>query len=228
MSLVKSHHIPVAEGDYVRISIQDTGPGIEKKHIKKIFDPFFTTKNKGYGLGLATAYSIVKKHGGHITASSETGKGTNILIYLPAAPHKDEAGAADGKNIYAGKGRILFMDDEEFIRNLAESILAHLGYEVDFAREGREAIQKYRRSRENGDPFDLVILDLTVAKGMGGKKCIKELKKIDPEVRAIVSSGYSNDPVMASPRKYGFKAFITKPYNIQSLSAILQRTLSEK
>ena len=128
--------------------------------------------------------------------------------------------------MHMGKGNILFMDDEEFIRDLANSILTHLGYTVTFAKNGEEAIEEYTKANERGEPFDAVILDLTIPEGMGGKVCIKKLKEIDPEVKAIVSSGYSDDPIMTTPEQYGFKAFIAKPYNIQTLSSVLRKTIS--
>lgn len=212
-------------GNYVKVSIQDTGCGIDEKMLNNIFDPFFTTKQKSHGLGLATSYSILRKHGGHITASSAPGKGTTITLYFPALVQEIKERTEDLNVTYMGKGRILFMDDEAFIRDLARSILAHLGYEVVFACEGNEAIREYKKALKEKSLFDAVILDLTVVEGMGGKECIKELKKIDAGVKAIVSSGYSNDPIMSEPEKYGFSAFIPKPYSIQALSAVLQKAI---
>lgn len=220
--------LPLSGGRYVRISISDTGCGIEENILGSIFDPFFTTKKKRNGLGLATSYSIVRKHGGHLTAASTPGQGTTVTLFLPAAADTGRADATETQETYTGRGRILFMDDEAFIRDLAMSILSHLGYELTFAREGNEAIEAYRNALREGAGFDAVILDLTVVEGMGGKECIRELKKIDPHVRAIVSSGYSNDPIMADPMKYGFSALIAKPYNIQALSMVLKKTIEEK
>jgi len=219
-------HLPLPQGSYVKICIADTGHGIDSENINNIFDPFFTTKKQGYGLGLATSYSIVKRHGGYITATSRPGKGSSIIIYLPATREKEIPPAQGAEEMHMGRGHILFMDDEEFIRDLANSILTHLGYTVTFAKNGEEAIEEYTKARDLGEPFDAVILDLTIPEGMGGKICIKKLKEIDPEVKAIVSSGYSDDPIMTTPEQYGFKAFIAKPYNIQTLSSVLRKTIS--
>ncbi|HPD22341.1 MAG TPA: PAS domain S-box protein [Desulfomonilia bacterium] len=227
-TLVEEGTLPLSRGRYVKISISDTGCGIEESIMGSIFDPFFTTKKKRNGLGLATSYSIVRKHGGHIAASSVSGRGTTFTLYLPAAAEEGQGELPGPQETYAGKGRILFMDDEAFIRDLAMSLLSHLGYELTFAREGNEAIEAYKKALREGTGFDAVILDLTVVEGMGGKECIRELKKIDPHVRAIVSSGYSNDPIMADPGKYGFSGLIAKPYNIQSLSAVLKKIIEEK
>lgn len=220
--------LPFSHGSFVKISIQDTGCGIDGSILGNIFDPFFTTKQKGSGLGLATAYSIMTRHGGHIAVSSVPGTGTTVRLYLPAAIEACQELPGERLETYTGRGRILFMDDEAFIRDLAMSILSHLGYEPTLAREGNEAIEEYQRALNEGNPFDAVILDLTVVEGMGGKECIRELKKIDPDVRAIVSSGYSNDPIMSSSRKFGFSAFIAKPYNIQTLSTVLKKIIQEK
>ncbi len=226
ITLDKQTLIPLPEGRYVKVSIADTGMGIEKDKIGNIFDPFYTTKQQGYGLGLATSYSIIKKHGGHITAVSQPGKGTSIIMYLPASPEKHHAGTAETEELSMGQGKILFMDDEEFIRDLAKTILNHLGYEVALARDGQEALQAYTREQTTDKPFDAVILDLTIPNGMGGKECIEKLRQIDPRVKAVVSSGYSNDPIMTDPQKYGFKAFIAKPYKIQTLSRVLKTVIT--
>ena len=220
-------NLPLPAGSYVKICISDTGIGIDNENINNIFDPFFTTKKQSYGLGLATSYSIIKKHGGYITATSQVGKGTSIIVYLPASAKKEIKHVREREEIHMGKGNILFMDDEEFIRDLAKSILTHLGYTVTFAKNGEEAIHKYTKARKKGNPFDVVILDLTIPEGMGGKDCITKLIEIDPGVKAIVSSGYSDDPIMSAPEKFGFKAVITKPYKIQTLSNVLQKIISE-
>lgn len=217
--------LPFLEGNHVRITVKDTGCGMDEAVLTNIFDPFFTTKKKNHGLGLATSYSIIRKHGGHITASSLPGKGTAITVYLPAVIEEKEEPCKETQETFPGKGRILFMDDESFIRDLAGSILSHLGYEVVFAREGNEAIREFEKGIQDGDVFDAVILDLTVVEGMGGKECIKELKRMNPGIKAIVSSGYSNDPIMSEPEKFGFTDFIAKPYNIQALSSVLRNTI---
>ncbi len=218
----------LSEGRYVEITIKDMGIGIQKEHLQKIFDPYFTTKQKGSGLGLAVTYSIVKQHSGHITIESEYGAGTNVHIYLPASEKEIPDKKYAEKRPIIGKGRILFMDDEEIVRNVAGEMLRQLGYEVEFALDGAEAIELYSEAKESERPFDSVIMDLTVPGGMGGREAIKKLVEIDPGVKAIVSSGYSNDPVMANYWDYGFSNVIVKPYNMVEISEILYRVITEQ
>ena len=217
---------PLKGGKYVKISVQDQGIGIPEEHLQKIFDPYFTTKHKGNGLGLALSRSIIKNHGGHIAVESRAGVGTTFFIYLPVSPEKaltrDEL---EGKPVM-GVGNILMMDDEEIVRDLACGILSNIGYKVTAAADGAEAIELYKRARESDRPFDAVIVDLTVPGGMGGREATKQLTEIDPEVKVIVSSGYSNDPVMADFRKHGFSGVIAKPYKIKELSEILYRVVT--
>ncbi len=220
--------LPLPEGNYVEITIEDHGVGISKEHLSKIFDPYFTTKQKGSGLGLSSAYSIVKNHSGYITARSKLGVGTTFHIYLPASekpiPVEKEAVA---ETAVAGKGRILVMDDEEVIRQLLESELTDVGYEVELTVDGAEAIEQYRKAKESGQPFDAVILDLTVPGGLGGKDVIRKLLEIAPDVKAIVSSGYSTDPIMADFKDYGFRGVVAKPYKMEQLEKTLRSLLRE-
>jgi signal transduction histidine kinase/ActR/RegA family two-component response regulator len=215
-------------GDYVKIAIADRGIGIPKEHRSKIFDPYFTTKQKGSGLGLATSYSIIKKHGGEIAVESEIGIGTTLELFLPAS-RKEFQTASDRRSdaLVSGSGSILIMDDEEIVRDAAGRILQTAGYEVALATDGNEAIELYRKARESGKPFDAVILDLTVPGGIGGKDALKILLGIDPAVRAIVSSGYSHDPIMAHYQDYGFRGVIAKPYKIREMSEIVNRVITE-
>ena len=213
------------EGRYVRVSITDQGIGIPPGHLSRIFDPYFTTKQEGRGLGLGTSYSIIKKHGGHIAVESELGVGTTFYVYLPASekpvlPREDEE-----EGYPVGEGRILVMDDEESVRSIAADILTHMGYEVEFAKDGGEAIESYERAKDAGQPFDAVIMDLTVPGGMGGKDAIQKLLKADPEAKVIVSSGYSKDAVMSQYREYGFKSVIAKPYKIQELGRVVRNVI---
>ncbi len=224
---VIEHGIFLQPGRYVRISVQDHGVGIHSGHIDKVFDPYFTTKQKGSGLGLATSYSIIKNHGGLITLESKLGSGTTFFVYLKAAKHQKKAGSRDkqGRRMMKMKGRVLLMDDEEMILRSSSEMLKNLGYEVECAAEGNGAIESYLRAQNAGTPFDVVILDLTIPGGMGGKDAMKKLLAIDPEVKVIVSSGYSNDPIMARFYKYGFKGVIAKPYIMEELGEVVMNVL---
>ncbi len=219
------HHIPLPEGEYVKISIADEGPGIPEKNLLKIFDPFFSTKPEGSGLGLASAYSIIKKHDGYIQAESERGKGAVFTFYLPASLQTVQLDT-EKDEIIPGTGRILVMDDEEEIREVMGEMLSFLGYETHFAKSGEEALQIFREAKKEGPPFDLVVMDLTIPGGMGGKETIKRMLQEDPELRAIVSSGYSNDPVMADYEEYGFKGVIRKPYTINNFSRVIYKAIN--
>jgi len=213
--------LPLKEGKYVKISIEDEGIGISKAHLQKIFDPYFTTKQKGSGLGLAITYSIVRQHGGYIDVESDLGVGTKFSIYLPASSANMAAKERPGKEIIGGEGKVLLMDDEEVVRDVAGEMLKHMGYTVEFAKDGIGAIDLYIKARSSGRPFDVVIMDLTIPGGMGGKEAIKRLREIDPSVKAVVSSGYSNDPIMADFRSYGFSGIVAKPYKIEELGRVL-------
>lgn len=218
--------LPLKDGRYVRISVRDNGTGISKDHLEKIFDPYFTTRQGGTGLGLAIVYSIIKRHDGHITVRSERGAGTVFDIHIPASDKVRDAEEEKAEEIFRGRGRILVMDDEEAVRLVAAEMLKSVGYESEVAADGNQAIESYRRAMESHNPFSAVIIDLTVPGGMGGKETIKRLREIDPEVRAIVSSGYSDDEVLANFGKYGFKSIVTKPYNVGQLSKVLHQVIS--
>jgi CheY-like chemotaxis protein/anti-sigma regulatory factor (Ser/Thr protein kinase) len=214
------------DGRYVMISIKDHGVGIPEENLEKIFDPYFTTKERGSGLGLATTYSIIKKNGGHITVESEVGVETTFHIYLPASKKRPIKKEKRGKRADIIKGKILVMDDEEMVRLVARTMLKRIGYEVESANDGAEAIELYKKAKELGQPFDAVIMDLTVPGGMGGKEAIKKILDVDPEVKAIVSSGYFNDPVMADFKRYGFCGVVAKPYTIRELSEVLSALMN--
>jgi PAS domain S-box-containing protein len=212
----------VKAGPYVRVSIADEGVGITPQAMPKIFDPYFSTKPTGTGLGLATSRSIVKNHGGYIAVDSEIGRGTIIHICLPAtlAERRIEP-PRSGRIPIAGGGRLLVLDDEEPIRTLAVRLLGLLGYQVETVGTGSAAIDRYTRALRDGRPFDLVLLDLTIPGDLGGSEVLRALKKIDPEVKAIVVSGYADDDVLANYRDYGFKARVTKPFTVDELSSAL-------
>nr|MBC8394125.1 response regulator [Deltaproteobacteria bacterium] len=211
------------------------GVGIPEEHLSRIFDPYFSTKEmgiqKGMGLGLATTYSIINRHDGHITVESEVGCGTTFTLYLPAH-EKDLRELEPEKTPRPEKpeirtGRILVMDDEEMMRNLANQVLSRFGYDVEVAKDGAEAIELYKKAMDSGRQFEVVILDLTVKYGIGGKDAIKNLSAIDPQVKAIVSSGYFNDPVMTDFRRYGFIGALPKPYTMKDLKDALDKVTKE-
>lgn len=213
-------------GKAVRIIISDTGIGIPAEMLEKIFDPYFTTKQKGSGLGLAITHSIIKKHEGRISVQSTPGKGTDFTILLPASSQKTtEAGKDESVLSEGGKARILIMDDEEMIREVAKAMLSHLGYEVLLAADGREAVSLFRSERDKGSPIDIVIMDLTIPGGMGGKEAVQEILAVDPAAKVIVSSGYSNDPIMANCREYGFVAAVGKPFQVQDIAMTIKQLL---
>ena len=221
----QTHYKLLGLGRYVEISIRDTGIGIPEKYLQKIFDPYFTTKEKGNGLGLATSYSIIKKHGGVIDVESEVGRGTTFFIYLPAVEAAKEIRQETAAVTVARKGKILVMDDEELVLNIAGEMMKALGHDIDLAKHGQSAIEKYRAAMESGNPYDIVILDLTIRGGMGGRETIEQLLAIDAGAKAIVSSGYSDDAVVSEYHKYGFKAFLSKPYKIEALRDTLNMLL---
>src|SRR5436190_13336354 len=222
----KNATIPdLPSGEFIKITIRDEGIGIPEQNLRRIFDPYFTTKPKGNGLGLATAYSIVKHHKGLITVESEVNKGSTFTLYLPAAAHvavPEETGYAGVKEL-SGTGRVLIVDDEEVIRTLVEFPLTHLGYKVCSAATALELVDLYRQKLQGSERFDCVILDLTLPGGMGGKDALKLLLEIDPSVNAIVSSGYAMDATMSHYQDFGFRGVITKPYE----AAELGRTVRE-
>ncbi len=215
------------EGKYIKISLRDEGIGVPEEYLSKIFDPYFSTKQEGSGLGLATVYSIIQKHEGYITVESKVGEGTTFFIYLPATEEtiSEKEEENESKRPLTGEGKILIMDDEKIVRRAVGGMLGRLGYTVEFAENGEEALVKYKEAKNSGKLFNAVILDLTVPGGMGGRKTIEELLKIDPNVKAIVSSGYSNDPIMANYKKYGFKAVVAKPFDLKELNEAIKKVL---
>lgn len=229
ITIGSENFLPLKDGKYINISIEDQGSGIPEEDLQKIFDPYFTTKQGGSGLGLATAYSIIKKHDGHITVESKPGVGTTSYIYLPAYEEKILTMNSEGKVSItsSGRGKILVMDDEEIVSSVVGRMLAQCGYEADFAKDGTEAITLYKKAKASDQPFEAVIIDLIIFGGMGGKEAIKKLFEIDPDVKAIVSSGYSSDPVMANFKDYGFKSVLSKPYKMEELCKVLHSVIKD-
>lgn len=215
----ETDNLPLQPGNYVALSITDEGPGIASKILSKIFDPYFTTKEQGSGLGLTICYSIVKKHGGHISVQSVEGKGTSFTIYLPVSSVQAEK-EVDEDELIMGVGKVLLMEDEESVRQTANEMLIFLGYDVELAGDGAEAVKLYKEAFLSDRPFDVVITDLTVRGGMGGKMAVSELIKVDPKVKAIVSSGYSSDS-FSDYKTYGFCNVIAKPYRLQELGKVM-------
>jgi PAS domain S-box-containing protein len=218
---------PLQPGSYLKISIRDNGSGIRPEHLARIFDPYFTTKQHGSGLGLATVYSIIKKHQGHVEVESEMGIGTAFHLWLPAAKTAAVEAAKNTGTPFSGSmtGRVLFMDDEESIRQMAGVLLNRLGFETTLVADGAAAVEAYAQAQTAGKAFDVVVMDLTIPGGMGGKEAMEALLKIDPAVRAIVSSGYSSDPIMANYRAHGFRSRVAKPYRVADLAKSLRRVL---
>jgi CheY-like chemotaxis protein len=220
--------LPLKDGRYILVSIKDYGVGIPEESLDRIFEPYFTTKKNGKGLGLATVYSIVRNHSGHIDVKSQLGEGTTFNIYLPCSDAREDATCPEEPksaeaSVKACSGKVLVMDDEENIREVAGEMLAFLGYSVDFANDGEEAAALYRKSLEARQPYSAVLMDLTIPGGMGGKEAIGLLRDMDPDVKGIVSSGYSNDPIMADFKAYGFSGIISKPYKLNELKKVLER-----
>ncbi|HVU24921.1 MAG TPA: PAS domain-containing protein [Opitutus sp.] len=217
---------PLPPGDYVQFEVRDNANGIPPENLEKIFDPFFTTKKHGTGLGLATVLSIVRKHGGQVGVASTVGAGTAFTIFLPRADAPVEVQARKAPSLRFGTGRVLFMDDDPKIAALTGTMLQSLDYKYDIAKNGDEAIVFYKRYLNIGRPYDAVIMDITVIGGMGGEECFKVLRELDPDVRAIVSSGYDNEDMARRFLDMGFCGYLTKPYRVTDLGKILKTVLT--
>lgn len=221
-----SGNMPLIPGKYVKIRVVDTGVGIPEDNLKRLFDPFYTTKEMGAGLGLAICYSIVRQHGGYISVQSIESQGSTFTVYLPAFEGATAIADSDSVRIADGTGKVLIMDDEPSIRLVAQSILGRCGYTVVTAKDGDEAVAAWKAATDEGMGFDLAMLDLTVVDGMGGLETLQALKEIDPDAMAIVSSGYSNDPVLSEYELHGFCGCITKPYSAVQLTRLVDDILT--
>ncbi|MFC1707707.1 PAS domain S-box protein [Planctomycetota bacterium] len=217
--------LPLSTGRYVKVSVVDDGVGMEEAHLGRIFDPYFTTKESGSGLGLATSYSIVCRHGGHLAVTSKKGEGTAAHVYLPVSD-KPPALKSPSREELAGSGeRVLLMDDEESLREVIGGVLRRSGYDVVCVPDGAQAVSRYEKAIAESKPFSLVIVDLTVPGGMGGREAVARLREIDPGVRAIVSSGYSEDRVFSEYEQHGFCGAVRKPFELKVLLEAVHQAL---
>jgi CheY-like chemotaxis protein len=227
LQLAEKTHAMLPAGNYVRIGIKDHGIGMPHDILTKIFDPFFTTKARGHGLGLATCYSIIKRHDGCIEVESEPGKGSIFTMYLPASSGTAISDIAPAITIHHGSGSILVMDDEAVVRDTIGSLLKTMGYDVHCASNSKEAIEAFEKATREKNYFAAIILDLTIPGGPGGKETIREIRKVNKDIPAFVVSGYADDPVMANPSNYGFNGSICKPFMMADLASLLNRHMKK-
>ncbi|MEM9184744.1 MAG: ATP-binding protein, partial [Pseudomonadota bacterium] len=218
----------VKAGNFVQIDVTDSGPGIPTTIQGKVLNPYFSTTPGHAGLGLATAFAIATRHGGWLTFKSSEGRGTTFSVYLPASVEGKSGTAAEGRKSVKDQESVLVMDDDQAIQRMYSRVLNQLGYQAEITGEGSAAVKRYREAFEEGAPFDVVVMDLTVPGGMGGKDALAEIQRFDPAVRAVVASGYSNDPVMANYEESGFRAALHKPFSLQALSTLLREVLDER
>jgi PAS domain S-box-containing protein len=228
--LAQPNNFSLPSGDYLKMSISDQGKGIPADILSKIFDPYFSTKQrgvqKGMGLGLTICQSIIQKHGGAIMVTSALGEGTTFQMCLPAF-REAILGGQETEKEGRQKGRILAMDDEEMVRTMVGSVLKRLGYEFEVVENGERVIEVYQQAKTLGRPFDAVLLDLTVRGGMGGQETVRRLLSLDPEVKAVVFSGYDQSQVIQDYERYGFKAALTKPFLVNDLKKILSKIIGK-
>ncbi len=232
---IRNHAVPndmsadLKPGRYLRVRIKDEGEGIPENNLARVFEPYFSTRTAGHGLGLATVYSIIHRHEGQIHIDSKPGAGTTFTFYLPATgkkPGEYEQTEQELEKTILARQKILLMDDEETLLNLTAEMLALMGAVTDKAKDGREALEKYRQALSDRRPYDLVIMDLTIPGGMGGKDAVKALLQLDPQAKVVVSSGYTDDPIMARHTEYGFKSVIVKPYSFSELKTAIEKALA--
>jgi PAS domain S-box-containing protein len=216
--------LPLPEGHYARIEVRDQGFGMTEKTLARVFEPYFTSKPNGTGLGLTTALSHISKHNGTILIDSVVNAGTSVSVYLPVDPYQKLDGEGQPKGVI--KGRLLIMDDEPMILDFLTRMLEFLGYDVVGTKDGAEAIAVYNKARFKGDRFDAVMMDLIVPNGVGGIDAVETLKRKDPELKIIASSGFSNHPAMETPEKFGFSGVILKPYKKEDLQRVLQQVIN--
>lgn len=220
ISLNPMEHATLKEGNYVKLTVKDSGIGIPKEIQSMIFDPFFTTKQQGSGLGLATSYSIIKQHEGHIDVDSEPGAGSTFHLYLPACKNGEAHFEQSALNTHSGSGRVLIMDDEAVVRLTINHMIKTFGYDPDMAETGDQALNLFNKADASGEPYVAIILDLTIAGGMGGKEVVQKIRTVNTTVPVFVSSGYADDPIVADPQEYGFTASIRKPFTASELAKV--------
>ncbi len=228
LQLDAEHRSGLAPGPYVQILLEDEGEGVPHELRGSIFEPFFTTKGNGSGLGLATAYSICTQHGGWLGLASPQGPGASFEWLLPALPGVRPVASEPAPTLQQGSGRVLVMDDEAVVREVLDAMLENMGYEATLVSDGGEAVSAYGRALAEGVRYDVVIMDLTVPAGMGGVEAMAAILELDPDARGVVSSGFSDDPVMSQPGRYGFRGVVGKPYRLATLSAVLAEVLAEE
>ena len=226
VSLRKGDVPPLDPGDYVQIEVEDNGSGIPEENLKRIFEPFFTTKKQGTGLGLATVLAIVRKHGGQLLVQSTVGQGTTFTAVIPRTNKEPETGVRKPATLRYGTGRVLLMDDEPQLCEITQAMLESLDYKVDVAHRGEDALTLYKRYHAVNRPYDVVLLDLTIVGGMGGEETYKKMREIDPDVRAVISSGYDNDEMIRQFLDQGFCGYLTKPYRVTELGKMLKSVVS--
>ncbi len=223
ITVLHKDHPYLNDGEYVRLSIQDQGPGIPREIQSRIFEPFFTTKPKGQGLGLATCYSIINRHGGAIQVESEPGRGTEFLLYLPAISHPSTDNTTPVVR-HQGQGTILIMDDEEVVRDILKEMLESMGYATEVSENGQDLLERFNQQSLQ-QQLSGVFLDLTIAGGKGGAAVVEEIRRTNPVLPVFVVSGYASDPAMAHPSDYGFTASLCKPFSMDDLSDLLNKNM---
>ena len=223
-----SSDLSLPSGRYIVVDVEDDGEGIPAQYLKKVFDPFFTTRKTGSGLGLTTSDSIIKRHGGAIRVRSVLGEGSLFTVFLPASEKASLRSPQGEEQRFRGEGRALVLDDEPSIREVTGEMLQSMGFTVDEAEEGGQALEMIISAAKASLPYTLIVADLTIPAGKSGKEIIGDIRHIHPEIPVIVSTGYSEDPILNNPTEYGFTAGLFKPFTLDDVSGILSRIFGKK